>query len=94
MEKTQRFTWNVDKVLSLIESTYHFKVLMEYYNVDFQGDKPKMYEAARTSLADKYENENICIFGPVNVSPMGEVEVRGCWYKTDYKRKRINEMWI
>ena len=40
MEKTQRFTWNGDKVLSLIESTYHFKVLMEYNNVDFQGDKP------------------------------------------------------
>ena len=74
MEKTQRFTWNGDKVLSLIESTCHFKVLMEYINVDFQADKPKMYEAVRKSLADKYENENISIFRPVNLSQMGEVE--------------------
>ena len=72
MEKTQRLTWNGDKVISLIESTYHFKVLMEYNNIDFQGDKPKMYEEVRKSLANKYGNENISIFIPVNVSPKWE----------------------
>ena len=41
---------------------------MTYRNLDFNGDKPRMYEELREPMAEICQDVDVKIFGPVNVT--------------------------
>ena len=45
---------------------------MIYRGLDFDGDKPRMYKELRESMAEVYQDVDVKIFGPVNVTDFNE----------------------
>ena len=45
---------------------------MTYRGLDFDGDKRRMYEELRESMAETYQDVDVKIFGPVNVTDFNE----------------------
>ena len=58
-KEPRRFKWDIDMVSQ-----------MEYRNSDFNADKAKLYEAVRTSMAEKYQDVEVSFFGPTDVNPV------------------------
>ena len=48
------------------------KTKMTYRGLDFDGDKPRMYKELRESMAEVYQDVDVKIFGPVNVTDFNE----------------------
>ena len=45
---------------------------MTYRGLDFDGDKPRMYKELRESMAEIYQDVDVKIFEPVNVTDFNE----------------------
>ena len=45
---------------------------MTYRGLDFDGDKPRMYKELRELMAEIYQDFDVKIFGPVNVTDFNE----------------------
>ena len=41
---------------------------MTYRGLDFHGDKPRMYKELRESMVEIYQDVDVKIFGPVNMT--------------------------
>ena len=61
---TEKFKWSIDLVAGLVAALKDYKTLMEFQNLDFNSDKPRMYEEIRRILA----RTNSRWFGPSRCS--------------------------
>ena len=59
-------------VEDLINCIISYKTKMTYRGLDFDGDKPRMYKELRESMAEVYQDVDVKIFGPVNVTDFNE----------------------
>ena len=59
-EKPKRkiFRWNSESVEHLIDSLLEYKAEMDFKAIDFQSDKPKMYDEIRRKMAKIYNKSN------------------------------------
>ena len=61
---------------------------MTYRGLDFDRSKPRMYKELRESMAESYQDVDVKIFGPVNVTDFNENTKR-----IDQNKKYIKMIW-
>ncbi len=61
--RKKQFRWTDEMIENLITSLHKFKSIMEYKNLDFDGDKTVQYTWLREELARVHDNDEL--FGPV-----------------------------
>ena len=66
------FRWEEKHVEDLINCIISYKTKITYRGLDFDGDKPRMYKELRESMAEVYQDVDVKIFGPVNVTDFNE----------------------
>ena len=59
-------------VEDLINCIISYKAKITYRGLDFDGDKPRMYKELRELMAKIYQDVDVKIFGPVNVTDFNE----------------------
>ena len=63
--KKKQFRWTDKMIESVITSLHKFKSVMEYKNLDFDGDRTVQYSWLRKELACVNKNDEL--FGPVSM---------------------------
>ena len=68
----KNFRWEKKHVEDLINCIISYKTKMTYRGLAFDGDNPRMYKELRESMAKIYQDVDVKIFGPVNVTDFNE----------------------
>ena len=68
----KNFRWEEKHVEDLINCIISYKTKMTYRGLGFDGDNPRMYKELRESMAKIYQDVDVKIFGPVNVTDFNE----------------------
>ena len=63
----KNFRWEEKHVKNLI-NCISYKTKMTYHGLDFDGDKPRMHKELRELKAEIYQDVDVKIFGPVNMT--------------------------
>ena len=68
----KNFRWEKKHVEDLINCIISYKTKMTYRGLGFDGDNPRMYKELRESMAKIYQDVDVKIFRPVNVTDFNE----------------------
>ena len=68
----KNFRWEEKHVEDLTNCIISYKIKMTYRGLDSDGDNPRMYKELRETMAKIYQDVDVKIFGPVNVTDFNE----------------------
>ena len=85
--KGKYFRWEDTHIRQLIDAMLEYKAEMSYKCLDFDSDKPALYNALRIRMAELNPDEAVHIFGPISKTLQPSFEelndLKATWRRED-----------